>query len=1061
MSFKKKMRHIGSKALAGALAAAMMLSPMTSTTVFAAGNEDTNSGEQGVSITLNASQTDVDPGSEFDYTVTVSTTEYTGEANVVLSLDETITAVEATSSPIQRGMISGQGTSTITFKMTEFKPDDPDVVLKVKAKAPDDLNTDEEKTATATISYGDLEGDGGALAVSAKVSINAKEAFPTKGATDAKVTMTQTEGESSIVPGSKVQYTLSAAMSSEIETVTDVEDVKLHIDIPSEFTGVDVTGYKNGAPFAGSFTEGIATADFGTVRISDELKMIVDVTIPEDCTFQDFEFKGYASGSEVTSDSQTLTLSTTETIERLQDEPSVYLTWKDLNSTKDREYRTSDVMPVSIMITNRDSKQDMHDVVVTMPVPEGFNVIEDLDAEGIISDKTTFTWHIEKIEKGEKFTIDLGFIPTAGKVSDTFAASAKIAYLNHPLDGSAELTTNELKATREIPEADVLGIKVLQNNTDKEIVTSAGQNVAYSVTVVNNGDVDLKNVVLEGEIGAGLIYGKSNKTSVVQEDGIVTWTIDELKAGKSQTMMFGVTLPKASLANSYSFFMEGKADDTAEAKSNTVTMKTGSSDVTIEMYQRKSGMDEGTKNDMTVNYGETYTYVIVVKNEGTAVADSVTATTMIPGSLTLNQSSLTKGMTYNSSALKWNISDLEPGATKKASINVTAPTGAVSTNTSTSSSTTVKKMTLNVNSSIAWTDTAGNPGASDSNTVATTIEMKSNTVDNNNNNNNNNSNNTTKPVNNSGLDTVAVSKTTGNQMLAYQDKDTVHVTAKYTKLQANTHYEGTVGLVNESGGVIKQADGSNATVSVDFTTSSSGMNGAIGEFDFVVDGKAYAGKCLYAAINVTPDTGSKCAYNGVGFDQSTIRSATVKGAAVSYPSVSTSKTAQASVAVGYTNVQKGLGYQATATIIDRSTGKALTKSNGKEVNGTVDFKATENKGQIDVPIVFGADDVNGKDLAVYVTLYDANGKVVLAMDQDMNSTRTSGTTLASNSSVPTSGNTAKNNAKGDNTLEVVKTGEISSVSVIVVLLVLCAVSGAGYLLYKKREMLQSLLKKKD
>lgn len=1061
MKSNNRIRRIGSKVLAGVMAFAIAMSPVASTAVLAAGNEQSNTGDQGVNITLNAAQTEVDPGGDIDYTIKVSTTEYTGEAKITLALDSSITAKEITSTPIQRGMIEGQETSTVTFTMTEFKPDDPDVILTVKATAPADLSADTAKDAVATIEYGTDKS------VSVTVPVTVKEAYPLTGDTKAEVTMTQTMGEESVVPGSKVRYKLSAALSSEIDTVTTVNNVKLHIDIPSEFTGVNVTGYKNNEPFSGSFTNGIATADFGTVSISDVLEMEAEITIPEKYTYKEFTFKGYVSGPDVTSNNQTLKLNTTEEIRRVQDEPSVYLAWKDLDSTKDRVFRTSDVLPVSIIIVNRDTNVDMEDIQITMKVPQGFNVVEDLNAQGIVSDKTSFVWNVNKIEKNSKHTIDLGFVPTAGVISDKFAADVKMTYSNHPLEKDDAVTSNVLKATREVPKADVLDIKVLQNNTDKDIIVSAGQNITYSIVATNNGDVDLKKVTVKGTLASGLIYGKSDKTSVVQRDGIVTWTIDELAAGKSQTMTFDVTVPKSNVAASYSLLMEGNADDVAEAKSNTATMTTGRSTVTVDMYQRKSGMDNGTKDDMTVEYGDTYTYIIAVQNEGSANAKSTTITTTLPGSLKLNQSSLPKGMTYSGSTLKWTIYDLEPDVILKANIKVTAPTAVTSTNTSQSKTTTVKKMTLNVNSTYSWTDAANNSWSSDSNTVTTVVEQKTEVKPND---ETKKEETKVKPVNNSGLDTAVVSVTTGTQMLAYKDMDVVRVVAAYTNLKPNTHYTGSVGMINESGGVFKQIDGRDATMYLDFTTSDKA--GTVGVFDFIIEGKSYTDKCMYAAMNVVSDDGQVYGYTGIGFDQSTMRSASVIGAAVSNATVSASKTAQASVTVGYNNVHPGIGYQVSATLIDRSTGRPMVKADGKDVMGTANFIAKDTKGQVDVPFTFGSDDVDNKDLAVYVTLYDANGNTVLAIDQDMNTRQTannssntssSSTSSSSTSSSNTSSNTSSSNssAKGDDTREIVKTGEVSPLTVILVLSGICMVSGMGYVFLKKKNLLGAISERND
>ena len=81
--------------------------------------------------------------------------------------------------------------------------------------------------------------------------------------------------------------------------------------------------------------------------------------------------------------------------------------------------------------------------------------------------------------------------------------------------------------------------------TANTIEATAGKEVAYYIKVTNNGTA--KDIVIEDKVPAGLEIVKDSitggKKSVVSKDGIISWTIDELEAGKSEVVSFKVVIP--------------------------------------------------------------------------------------------------------------------------------------------------------------------------------------------------------------------------------------------------------------------------------------------------------------------------------------------------------------------------------------------------------------------------------------------------------------------------------------------------------------------------------------
>lgn len=704
-------------------------------------------------------------------------------------------------------------------------------------------------------------------------------------------------------------------------------------------------------------------------------------------------------------------------------DPSVSISWDDLGNADWRPYENGEVLTIKVEITNNDENVDMENVDVWVNAPDGFKMIKDLDNKDDLSDAVS--WNMSTLEAGTKFSDKVGIVAKEDGAASLELAAA-MTYENNASGSDKEIKSNTLKADRKAEQGTV-SVKLTQDNTDGDIIVVSGQTVTYKATVTNTGKVDVKDVTVEGTLPSGLAYGSTESGSVTQDNGKITWKIDSLAKEASADASFTVTLPKENAAESYSFSMKAAAQDMEDADSNTVTMKTGTSTASVTIWQKLENKD-ATKDAIDVKQGEKYTYVIEVTN-GQVEAKSFEVKMKMPGDISVDKDSLGSYMTWKDRTITWTIDSLAAGETKKAEFKAMVPENNASS----------KNIKVEAKASLLWTDTTGKPGSAESNTLVANI---GGTTD-----------KDGKPVNKSGIDVTVVSKTSGNRMLAYQDSDTVKVTAKYSNFYSKTKYTGTVTLVDADGKVVKRTDGTDATTKIEFTTD--GVSGTIGEFEFAVKGTDYTGKSLYANVEVKPEDGDKCSFNGKSFDDATIRSGYVK-ASTPTTSVKMSDKAQAAVPFEYENLQKGQKYRAVVTLVDEADGKAVLDSNKKEITGTLDFEAKDTKGKANVELSFKPDDLKDKNLAVSLVLYTSDGKVVLAEDKDVSHSKVLGSDLAKNAkntgkqTSTTMKNDTQTNKGGNTTSETVKTGEFDMVVLILSVMGIAMMAGAGWFLYKKK-----------
>lgn len=366
-----------------------------------------------------------------------------------------------------------------------------------------------------------------------------------------------------------------------------------------------------------------------------------------------------------------------------------------------------DEVTYQLYITNT-GKALAKNVVVTDTVPEGLTLIkESISHNGKVDDKGTITWQLGDLAANATTTVTFRVIvPEIQKIDgqswkDKPGQSWKnigyVKYDNPPKDHQPEDPekgdpSNEVEIGGNLPEIEIHKHQhSVTKNTDytqEPMEVDTAEEVEYRLTITNTSTVTAENVVVTDKVPEGLIY-KDNSVSTGghYQDGMLTWSWDELAAGATKEVTFSVLVPKVDRYThwknighvSFTNNPENDPDKPDEPKlipSEEVEIHTNVPNLRIEKLQSLDNGATQTKNDLHANAGDTVIYYLKVTSDGNETAQNVSVSDTIPEGLTLVKGSISDGGTLKGKTITWNLGDMNPEnetRTKTVSFKVTIP----------------------------------------------------------------------------------------------------------------------------------------------------------------------------------------------------------------------------------------------------------------------------------------------------------------------------------------------------------------------------------------------------
>ncbi len=585
-----------------------------------------------VEVVKTASKESIKPGETFNYTISVENKgpDAAYEVKVQDILPNSLDLVEADPS-IGTWNAPNWTIGTLASGITKT------MTLTVSAKSSAAGNI----VNTATVSTTTVESN-----YQNNTSNKTVQVTPLK----ADVEVVKTASKESIVPGETFNYTISV----ENKGPDAAYEVKVRDVLPSSLTFVEAD------PSIGTWNAPNWT--IGTLASGVTKTLTLTVTA-----------KSNAAGNIV----NTATVSTTTVESNYQNNTSnktvqVSLLSADLEVTKTASknpVKPGETFTYTITLKNN-GPNTAANVIVEDVLPSSLNLVEVNPSEGTWNAPN---WSVGNLSNGATKTLSM----TVSVKSD---ASGNIVNTAKATSTTSDTNSENNTATKTVQVSDLSADLALTKTASKNPV-EPGETFIYTLSVKNNGPDAAEEVKVRDILPNSLDFVEATPST-----GTWTapdWTIGTLASGVTKTINLTVKVKEiasGSIVNTATV-TSTTADPDIENNSSTKV-------VPIEIVELSADLEiTKTASKNVVNPGESFIYVITVKNNGPDAASAVKVRDLLPSSLNLNEVNPSVG-TW--SAPDWTIGNLANGATKTLSLSVSVKADASGsiTNTAVVSSTT-------------------------------------------------------------------------------------------------------------------------------------------------------------------------------------------------------------------------------------------------------------------------------------------------------------------------------------------------------------------------------------
>ncbi|MBQ2923503.1 MAG: DUF11 domain-containing protein [Tyzzerella sp.] len=194
-------------------------------------------------------------------------------------------------------------------------------------------------------------------------------------------------------------------------------------------------------------------------------------------------------------------------------------------------------------IQYKNTEQEVATVTIVDKLAEGLTYVEgSATAAGVYDEEThTITWVIGNVTALADGEVSFKAIVNAKavKVIDNVAS---IQIGNNP-EISVDTDTVETKVL--VPELEIIKKQALNGEDAATSVlrVKTGDKITYTITVTNKGNLAASGVTITDKVPAGVTIDESSISNKgILQDGIITWTVDEVKPGESMEIRFTVSV---------------------------------------------------------------------------------------------------------------------------------------------------------------------------------------------------------------------------------------------------------------------------------------------------------------------------------------------------------------------------------------------------------------------------------------------------------------------------------------------------------------------------------------
>ncbi|TPN82334.1 PKD domain-containing protein [Aquimarina algicola] len=309
----------------------------------------------------------------------------------------------------------------------------------------------------------------------------------------------------------------------------------------------------------------------------------------------------------------------------------------------------TDNITFTLTVTN-DGPSVATGIIVTDPIPSGFNHIS--NTSGGAYNPASGLWNIPTLGIGATTTIDITVsINTLGSYINVAEITAVNEIDPDSTPGNGDINEDDQDEVQVFPRV-ITDIEVTK--TVDSFNPEVGDQITFTVTIINNGPSNATGIVVEDVIASGYSFDSASPSIGTYDETIGSWDIGNMANGTTETLDITVTVLPSGI---YSNTAELIALDTFDPDSNPDN-NVDSEDDQDTVNPRPSGLADLSIEKVVSNtaplVGDSVEFTINVTNSGDSDATGVEVTDRLPAGYTFESFVSTAGL-YDSSTGIWSL----------------------------------------------------------------------------------------------------------------------------------------------------------------------------------------------------------------------------------------------------------------------------------------------------------------------------------------------------------------------------------------------------------------------
>ena len=297
-------------------------------------------------------------------------------------------------------------------------------------------------------------------------------------------------------------------------------------------------------------------------------------------------------------------------------------------------------------------------------MPTGLTYISDNASQGTYDDATGI-WTVGDLAADGLATLDITV-----RIDDVgpFTNVAEVTAADQPDTDSEPDNDNPTE-----DDQDQVGVGGIEADLEltkmaNQSVIGVGENITYTLEIVNNGPAEATSVEVTDQLAAALTFVSSDPTQGSYNATSGVWFVGELQPNATAQLQITATVTEAGDISNSAEVTNSDQEDPDSTPDNDDPDEDDQDDTTITAELVDLSIEK-TASSNSVNVGENFTYTVSLTNDGPSDATGVQVTDELPGQVSYVSSNAQQG-TYSSGSGIWNVGSIPAGQTYTLDITV-------------------------------------------------------------------------------------------------------------------------------------------------------------------------------------------------------------------------------------------------------------------------------------------------------------------------------------------------------------------------------------------------------